>query len=84
MYSVNCLAEEKINKPRNKQNYIPFSGFNTAIFHRRDFNLTKFSNANLSFFFIIPAQVLLNSSYVADFPVFSRLLPENTIDIYKN
>ena len=36
----------------NSVDCIPCSSFKTAISYRRDFNLTKFSNANLNFLFI--------------------------------
>lgn len=58
-----------------------FSDCETAILYRKDFNLTKLLNAILSFVFIIPAQILLISSGLADVPaVFWRLTPEKKLD----
>ena len=70
--------------PRKKQNDFELedisSRLNTAIFYRRDFNLTEFSNALLNIGSILPAWILLISLCFHDFPVFSRLLPENRVD----
>jgi len=78
------IFQPRKNKTFSKQNdfeldYI-FSSFKTAISYWRDFNLTKFSNAILNFVYILPAWILFISLCFPDFPVLSRLLPENRIN----
>ena len=75
--NANISAEK--NKQTNKQKTIfielrsfeldgNFSSFKTAIYYRRNFNLTKFSKSVLNFVFILLARVLLISSRLADNP----------------
>lgn len=66
--------KKKYNKTVAKQNDFEhdiFSSFKRAISNRRDFNLTKFSDAFLKFVFILPAWILFIFLCFPDFLVFT-------------